>query len=980
MDGPHDRPVTFRTIEVKLVASVAEFRAQLAAAGKATKELGTDIARSAAEGNRAAEAMGKGLVVAGAAGALALGKAASVGMDFQKTMSGVLAVSGATADEMRRLEEAALAAGASTKLAGVTASDAAAAQAELVKAGVSVDEILGGALMGSLTLASAGQLEFADAATIAAQAMNIFDLSGSEVSHVADVLAAAANKSAADVSQLGDALRQGGLLAAQTGLSLEETVGALSAFADNALIGSDAGTSLKTMLQRLTPQSDEAAGLMEELGFSAFDAAGNFVGLEELAGELQDSLSGLTVQQRSAAMATLFGSDAVRAANILFEQGAAGIADYVDAVDDMGAASRMAAAQNDNLAGDIEALGGALETVMIQGAGHADDVMRGLTQTVTTMVTGVAELDGPLGAVATGLGAAATGASLLGGATLLAAPKIKAAKDALQDMGSAGQFIAGNMGKLATGIGIATTALAVGFYAYGRAAESSREYRDQVEQLTGVLAPVAKGQKDLNDALAEFFELQANDLGRDQVAVLNDLDIALSDLERSITAGGDALDPLRERFRELGIEIRGGLDVGDLKGYGAVAREVAADLGVPVGALQDLIDAIEDWDNAAQDSARSTLETEVATGRLRQSAVDAAIAQNTLADGTINYAGALKDVAPAAADAASETDAFASATEDAVSPLEQLEESIKSVTDALRAQLDPWFAAQDAILSNQQAHRDVEEAHWAVTAAADELAAAIAREGEESWAAQDAAYRLLEAQRNLDQANRDVVRSAMDVTAATTELKAKVDAGVVSFEDAERQLRTWVEQGLITDEQARSTATELGLVGEAADSLGHKSVVIPVDADLSEWERKIQAVYDTQGRVHVGSGVVVNRDGGVYDYAFAGGGVTPAHVAVGTRYKYAEPETGGEAFVPRNGNRSRSLGILSTAAGWYGAAVVPMATGGVVGAPMGGGLDYDRLATALEARSVNLQIIDRRGGLDEAAVARIFVGLMKGRR
>jgi TP901 family phage tail tape measure protein len=55
-------------------------------------------------------------------------------------------------------------------------------------------------------------------------------------------------------------LRMGGLLANQTGLSLEDTVGTLSAFADHALIGSDAGTSLKVMLQRLTPQSKEAAG------------------------------------------------------------------------------------------------------------------------------------------------------------------------------------------------------------------------------------------------------------------------------------------------------------------------------------------------------------------------------------------------------------------------------------------------------------------------------------------------------------------------------------------------------------------------------------------------------------------------------------------------------------------------------------------------------------------------------------------------
>ena len=64
-----------------------------------------------------------------------------------------------------------------------------------------------------------------------------------------------------------------------------------------------------------------------------------------------------------------------------------------------------------------------------------------------------------------------------------------------------------------------------------------------------------------------------------------------------------------------------------------------------------------------------------------------------------------------------------------------------------------------------------------------------------------------------------------------------------------------------------------------------------------------------------------NRWGGLY--AFASGGITQAHVGVGTRYKWAEPETGGEAFIPRLGNRWRSIGILGQAASWYGMALTP---------------------------------------------------------
>jgi TP901 family phage tail tape measure protein len=60
-------------------------------------------------------------------------------------------------------------------------------------------------------------------------------------------------------------------------------------------------------------------------------------------------------------------------------------------------------------------------------------------------------------------------------------------------------------------------------------------------------------------------------------------------------------------------------------------------------------------------------------------------------------------------------------------------------------------------------------------------------------------------------------------------------------------------------------------------------------------------------------------------FAFAKGGVTPAHIARGTRYKYAEPETGGEGFVPKNGRPERSIPIIRTLADWYGLDVVKRA-------------------------------------------------------
>lgn len=109
--------------------------------------------------------------------------------------------------QMGKLRQAAIDAGAATVF---SASQAAQAESELAKAGISTADILGGALRGSLDLAAAGSLGLARAAEISAEAMTVFKLEGRDVAHIADVLSAGANKSSADVEGLAQALQQSG--------------------------------------------------------------------------------------------------------------------------------------------------------------------------------------------------------------------------------------------------------------------------------------------------------------------------------------------------------------------------------------------------------------------------------------------------------------------------------------------------------------------------------------------------------------------------------------------------------------------------------------------------------------------------------------------------------------------------------------------------------------------------------------------------
>lgn len=267
------------------------------------------------------------------------------------TTASVQAATQASAEEMAKFRDIAYSMADSL---GVSADGAMQAIEALAKAGISTSDILGGALTGALTLAAAGSTDVGFAAETAASAMTQFGLSGKDVSHIADLLANGANNAQGEISDMAMALSQSGLVASQAGLSIEETVGSLTALASAGLLGSDAGTSLRNMLLRLTPTSDEAAKKMDELSISAFDQGGKFIGLAAYAGRLQDALKDMSAEQRQAALVTMFGTDSIRAANVMITQGEAGMRKWIDTVNESGTAQEFANTKLQSLDGTFQ--------------------------------------------------------------------------------------------------------------------------------------------------------------------------------------------------------------------------------------------------------------------------------------------------------------------------------------------------------------------------------------------------------------------------------------------------------------------------------------------------------------------------------------------------------------------------------------------------------------------------------------------------
>ncbi|MWV50059.1 phage tail tape measure protein [Rathayibacter sp. VKM Ac-2803] len=594
-----------RITKISLLAQVSGYIDGVEKAAKATRDSSKDAEASLGRQRDAMQELGSTSLVFGGAVLAAVGGSVAKFAEFDQAMSEVQASTHETADNMGLLREAALDAGAETVF---SATEAANAVDELSKAGVSTADVMGGALAGSLDLASAGGLGVADAAAIAATAMTQFNKEGSEVPHIADLLAAGAGKAQGSVEDLSQALNQGGLVASQAGFSIEETTGALAAFASAGLLGSDAGTSLKTAILALQNPSAKSRGIMDEYGISVYDAQGKMLGMSEIAGQLETKLGGLTDENRNAALAQIFGNDAVRAANVLYAQGADGIQDWIDKTNDSGYAAETAEMKLDNLNGDIEALGGSFDTALIKTGSFANDGLRFLTQTVTDLVSGFADAPDVVQGLTLGLGLLVGGLALTGGAFLTLVPKIAATKVALQELDITGRGVAKTVGKgglvavalaaLTTGLAQSTTESQLTTAALAEVDAAFRvggpdEFLDQIDLMQG-------GSEELRQTLTQLYSGNFFASGRPWQGVA----AAIDGVTQGVTNLSAGFKDNAAKFSAYGRSLAD-MAKTDLAQASRKFTELSDAAGGDEKAVRDLLEAFPDYKAALIDLAAS---------------------------------------------------------------------------------------------------------------------------------------------------------------------------------------------------------------------------------------------------------------------------------------------------------------------------------------------------------------------------------------
>jgi TP901 family phage tail tape measure protein len=691
-----------RVVKVELLLAAQGYMQGVDAAARKTRELGSETEKLEQK-REAFNTLGSAAVGFGAAVAVGVGMAVSKFAEFDQQMSYVQAATHETAANMDLLRDAAMDAGARTVF---SATEAAAAVEELSKAGVATADILGGALDGALDAAAAGGMQVAATAELMASTLAQFGLEGKDATHVADLLAAGAGKAQGEMSDLGGALNQAGLVANQFGLSVDETVGVLSAFANAGMLGSDAGTSLRTMLLRLANPTKEVVGLMQETGIQAYNAAGEFVGLDNLAGQLQSSLGDMTQAQRDQTLAMIFGQDAIRGANILMNEGAAGIQEWTDAVNDQGYAAETAAIRLDNLKGDIEALGGAWDTALISMGEGANGPLRMFVQDLTGMVDQFNAL--PQGAQQTALGVAAvtSAVALAAGGFMLAVPKVAAFNAALATMGTGAQRAGRMVGILGKTAGVAAAMFALakgsemaarGLGLMGDGAKTANEtmsllLEKDFDKVFSGLSSAGGRVKDLESAmdslLASDFDNAFNRWGSDT--------FAFTGLQSSV---GEA----REQFALLGDSLAEMVNRGDGERAAALfddLRDKFEAKGYSVDQLNEVMPQYQDaLKGVANESELAGSATGVAADGL--SDMEAAAAE---ADA------ALEGVSRALQDVGGTATSMGDANDRALSAMNKLTDAAKTEGASLYDTNDASIAFRDSLRDVEQAGRDSAQA------------------------------------------------------------------------------------------------------------------------------------------------------------------------------------------------------------------------------------------------------------------------------
>ena len=338
-------------------------------------------------GNKVSDVGKKLLPVTGTV--TALGTAAvKTAADFDTAMSQVAAVSGATGEDLEALRDKAREMGAKTKF---SASEAAEAMNYMAMAGWKTTDMLEG-IEGIMNLAAASGEDLATTSDIVTDALTAFGLSAKDSGHFADILAAASSNANTNVSMMGETFKYCAPIAGALGFSAEDTAEAIGLMANAGIKSSQAGTSLRTIMNNLAGEVKICGANIGEVTIATTNADGSMRGLSDILADCRVAFSGLTESEAAAAAESLVGKNAMSGFLALMQAAPGDIEKLSTAIANCdGTSEQMATTMQDNLAGQLTILKSQLEELAIS---FGELLMPTIRQIVTWIQGFVDKLNG----------------------------------------------------------------------------------------------------------------------------------------------------------------------------------------------------------------------------------------------------------------------------------------------------------------------------------------------------------------------------------------------------------------------------------------------------------------------------------------------------------------------------------------------------------------------------------------------------------
>jgi TP901 family phage tail tape measure protein len=880
--------------------------------GKKARQAGQDQDQQTASTERqisSAKQLAATLTIAGVAVAALVGLSVAKYAEFDQAMSQTNAATMATSEQQEQLSESALQAGADT---AYSAREAANAQEELAKAGIRVTDIVGGSLNGALGLAAAGQLGVARSAEIMASTLSQFGLKGTDAARVADVLAAGAGKAQGSVDDLANGLKFVGPVAASMGLSLEETTGVLALFAEQGILGEQAGTSFRGVLASLASPSGVAAAELKKYNVEIFDGNGKMKSAAQLAEELHGAFNGLTEAERSAALGRIFGNAQLTAATILMQAGADGVERMTNEVTDYGYSTDQARIKQDNLAGDIEKLGGAFDTALIRTGAPANDILRQMAQNAAALVDMFGDAPAPVHQVALAVGVATAAMLLFAGGAVAVRARVIELKASLDATGTS--FTRTAMIGASAGAALAGVLAIVGLLAAKQAEMNAEtaEFADTLDDASGAMTEYTR----------ETIAKKLADKGAFDAA--REAGVGQEELTDALYRGGDAYDAVMRKLRDA-HDASLGFNATIGNGINAV-KDMRIQLDDSKVRHQDLKIATEGSTAATGLATTATQQGTVATQE-RTEAEEEFLKALTGGDAKFVSFGdglsAMQERQKAWAEqTATDTESSSDSWEDYYDGFSvDLEEYLGELVRQVEAQT-AW--EQNMILLAGRASEGVINELSTLGPEGAPLVEQLVNASDEQLAILESAF--AERSEAGTQAFADTLNSARPIIAAAgaqlgqetaMEIAAKLASGTATVDQIMRDYEIKVEGYVPTVGVNTDVAqAKLDALRSALDRIsGTRTVTIDMIRNVG---------YPISPQAAAG---LPFANGGLVEY-YAGGGISEHHVAqmarAGEYRVWAEPETGGEAYIPLSpSKRATSIPVLAETAQRLGFGLVP---------------------------------------------------------